>query len=136
MEDLIAFVRARLDEDEEIAKAPTGAAWAQANWDYHENEIGGEAHVDLGTNHLDATSSLNQLEMRHVARHDPARVLREIEAKRRLLDMYDSPETSPALPDSFNRFARDITRSFLGDIFRQLATVWAYHPDYRQEWKP
>lgn len=53
---------------------------------------------------------------KHVARHDPARVLAECRAKRRLVE-------------ELGAFRR-------GAALRLLAMPYADHPDYRQEWKP
>jgi hypothetical protein len=58
----------------------------------------------------------------HVARHDPARVLAECEAKRRIVDSEGSPYVEGHVP---------ATRTL-----RFLALPYADHPDYRQEWKP
>ncbi len=79
-------------------------------------------------------SSLNDSEMRHIARHDPARVLREVEARGRLLDRYATPESSPDLPDSFNRFTAEITRHLVADVIAHLAAAWSDHPDYQRGW--
>jgi Family of unknown function (DUF6221) len=114
--DLVAFLTARLDEDEAAAKAaycygpssmqptapPAGSWWEPA-------EIMGK--LGVGTFN----------DAQHIARHDPARVLREVEAKRAILAQWEhSPPGSPVLT-----FA-----------LYNLAAVYGDHPDYRQEWKP
>lgn len=63
----------------------------------------------------------------HVARHDPARVLAEVEAKRRLLvhvDLIWKHSPSPAEARAWQH------------AVRHLALPYAGHPDYRQEWRP
>jgi hypothetical protein len=75
--DLVEFLKARLDEDEAAARKaaafkydrPTDAPWERAR-----------LAVEQGT----ALSSDE-----HIARHDPARVLREVEAKRTILERHD-----------------------------------------------
>ena len=122
--DLIAFLNARLDEDEAAAKAVRQPRnWHQgdesdpwASWDrdmiymwppeFH-TPIESDKHwrgLQADDDHLAA----------HIARHDPARVLREVAAKRAILDAvgYDDRE----------------------DVAGHLAAVWSDHPDYRQEW--
>jgi Family of unknown function (DUF6221) len=109
--DLAGFLAARLDEIEaaarEAASRPLGDAW------------------DDGTR-LTAVA-------RHIARHDPARVLREVEAKRKILrrcearinelDVHPNGLVSP--------------RAVLArQIIAELAAVFSDHPDYRQEWAP
>jgi hypothetical protein len=57
----------------------------------------------------------------HIARHDPARVLREVEAKRAIVAaVAESPGEATGL----------------GVAMLHLAAVYADHPDYRQEWRP
>ena len=58
----------------------------------------------------------------HVRRHDPARVLAECEAKRRVIeecDDYDNPSEVLILADQ---------------ILRHLALPYADHPDYDPSW--
>ncbi len=80
-DDIIAFIKARLDEDEAAAKA----------W--------------LPFGNPDAAAR------EHIARQDPGRVLREVEAKREII--------------------RVCGRVY---VLRCLAAVYSDHPDYRQEW--
>jgi hypothetical protein len=64
----------------------------------------------------------------HIVRHDPARVLREVEAKRALLAAATS--YSPELEYGDNgEWAFDLA-------VRLLASVWSDHPDYLPEWSP
>lgn len=58
---------------------------------------------------------------RHMARHDPARVLRDVEAKRRILEM--------------SRLA-DYRSSAMDDVLLLLAAPYAEHPDYAPHWRP
>jgi hypothetical protein len=60
----------------------------------------------------------------HAARHDPARVLRDVEAKRRIMTFADR---RPELGEG----------RYVGEgVIRLLASVYADHPDYREEWRP
>ncbi|MEU0133386.1 DUF6221 family protein [Streptomyces sp. NPDC006296] len=123
--ELLDFLRARLQDDEDYARNAyadhndAGPKWYE-QWSGALN-IGEEEDLVL-TN--DSAIS------RHMERHDPARVLAEVEAKRALLDDYERfvaerrrmmggwdsyPETSPVLT--------------------AFATVYADHPDYRSEWR-
>lgn len=119
MDDLIAFVTARLDEDEaaaqEAASRPLGPAW------------------DDGTR-LTAVA-------RHIARHDPARVLREIAAKRVILARWEFAANQVAV-GAVNEAAgygpADPGWPLRADSHeldvRSLAVAWNDHPDYRPEW--
>jgi len=62
----------------------------------------------------------------HIARHDPARVLREVAAKRAILA---ECEPRPGIGIVAIELAAQ-------RILRHLAAVWNDHPDYRPEWKP
>lgn len=102
---LIEFLRARLDEDEAAAReADTGGRWRPGNAD-------GPLWVNAN--------------MRHMARHDPARVLAEVEAKRFLLEWgiagIDRGGLSPVMGHN---------------ILAGLALPYADHPDYDPSWKP
>lgn len=66
MDDLIARIRAAIDEDERIAKAAV-------NWSY-----GAQEWADAG-----------EPDWVHIARHDPARVLRQVAAHRKILDIVE-----------------------------------------------
>jgi hypothetical protein len=59
----------------------------------------------------------------HSRRHDPFRVLAECEAKRRIVTDHEWDET----PGSPVQHSREL---------RHLATIYATHPDYREEWRP
>lgn len=65
----------------------------------------------------------------HIAEHDPARVLRDIEAKRDLLRL---AERAHDYPETFmNGFA-----SALEGTLRLFAAAYADQPGYLEEWRP
>jgi hypothetical protein len=69
----------------------------------------------------------------HIARHDPARVLAECEAKRQIVEDFqvlhrDYRETHSETTEA-RRFQAMVTVA-------RLASVYADHPDYREEWRP
>ncbi|MFF5655170.1 DUF6221 family protein [[Kitasatospora] papulosa] len=134
MDDFVKFLRARIDEDEAIAKAPTHATWATAEWRF--GEVDGASYVDLGTNHLDRVSSLTDAEMEHIARHDPVRVLREVDAKRRILAEHDEVAAGAASDDWLIRDPSRAVLRILDPVLRTLALPYADHPDYRNSWRP
>lgn len=137
MDELIAFMRAQLDEDEAIAREAAGLTEC---WVAEEPAIGvvlvdGEPLIE---GHITGLTA-------HIARHDPARVLREIEAKRRIVDRY-----AEALAD-LERAKRIAPRRTISDtdlidtqreldilrpVVEALVAVWCDHPGYREERKP
>jgi hypothetical protein len=138
---LTDFLLARIAEDEEVARGasaypwqaawvadPDGAVWA-ANM--ARPDRCNEGHDVNVPNFCDDTPVTEGIDTdftpieaaAHIASHDPARVLTECEAKRRIVEAcaevlaYDAE----ALPQ---------------DVLRCLALPYADHPDYREEWKP
>jgi hypothetical protein len=101
VDDLIAFLRERWDEDEQVASAAKGHSVFDGTGivtDRNESVVVG-SHV--------AT---------HIARHDPARVLADVSAKRQILDHLAYEWSSP--------------------ILRYLALPYAGHPSFKEEWRP
>ena len=101
--DLVTFLRARLDEDEAAA---TAAEREMGTW-------GGQrpSYAKLGFDVGDLAQTFN-----------PARVLREVAAKRAIVRSECSP-----YPEG---------HASLSVTLRQLAAVYRDHPDYRPEWAP
>jgi hypothetical protein len=120
MDTLVEFLHARLAEDEQVARVATPGPWRWAAL--------GEATTD------------------HIARHDPARVLAEIDAKRRIVDMHSGHHECAA----WDRHSTDLTPTDHTDTvlvdrgytheddptLRLLALPYAAHKDYRAEWAP
>lgn len=143
---LIEFLNARLDDDERVARAAADAAEHQ-KWDafgYEDIASVGAEHPDhpdgeewylLGGNLFRQSGDRSLVE--HVARHDPARVLRETAAKRAFLRAhpFESYADEPA-----EGFCGECQRGGAAGVWpcptmRHLATIYSDHPDYQQEWK-
>ena len=89
-------------------------------------------------------SADRKADARHIARHDPARVLREIAAKRAIVAAHH--------PETPSKYGHDVLRCAVCQTergvwaedrhadpwpcltLRHLAAVWSDHPDYRAEW--
>ena len=69
----------------------------------------------------------------HIARHDPARVLAEVDAKRRMLAIHH-----PYVPEPDQACLGCAGGIVWTDcpVLRLLALPYASHPDYRAEWRP
>lgn len=118
-EELTAFVRARLDEDEAIAQAAASAV-AQ---DMQFQPFSGPH--DLGNPNL--MRPINDARI-HMARHDPERVLRDVAAKRAILDWLgyqDRVYGDYSVIETLELVARHLA-----------AAAWSDHPDYKAEWCP
>ena len=139
-DDLIAFLNARLDEDEAAAKKShyEGQRWLTEE----------EGVYRWPTDEL-VHSADRKADARHIARFDPARVLREVAAKRAIVAAHQPMEalyggwridktwqerglvcTTCGFDDSESGVAWPCL------TIRSLAAVYSDHDDYRQEWKP
>lgn len=141
MDDLVQWLRAQLKEDERIAKEAGNRRWlVQDNIIelYPEREDDG------------FMSWPTRSDARHAANWDPARVLREIDAKRQLLDDYtvtarirdEAAERIKAAgdhPDSKNLETWDRAQreaAILEGPVRLAALPLSDRPGYREEWRP
>lgn len=134
MSDLVAFVRARLDDDEAAALAAAqgpGRDWDAASqgqgrerdgvlWDEDRANV-----IAWFDGHLPGAA--------HAARHDPRRVLREVKALRAIVDLHEllgDPAdydygAAPCLCEEIWPCA----------TVKALAGIWRDHPDYDPAWK-
>lgn len=127
VDDLIAFLKARLDEDEHWAHM------AEAGWPPENALAASEDPKHYPFMATDITPS----KATFIRRHDPARVLREVEAKRRLLELaWDADQTDRLLDEEIAREAKPGEVTTGGLILRAMAAIYSDHPDYRPEWKP
>jgi hypothetical protein len=129
---LTEFLAARLDEDEAVARAATEGPWYldapdhayvgnradgrnYGLWAIVHNGLWAIVHMsaDVLPDLTDDAQRRTLADAEHMARHDPARVLREVEAKRAIV--------SEGAPEY---------------LLVHLAAVYADHPDYRDEWRP
>jgi hypothetical protein len=131
MDDLVTWLRAQLDDDELTARAAAdsmlwhGPVKAGEVWDSHLGFVYTEGQVpgvwDECLWKADTpgryTREMSEHCAHHVARHDPARVLREVEAKRQIIDL--------------------VAGAYAGySVLPRLALPYADRPGYREEWKP
>ncbi|MGW4703253.1 DUF6221 family protein [Streptomyces sp. NPDC004285] len=121
MDDLIAFLRARLDDDAELALAASPGPWHP---DEEHDEVLAVDDVTVAEGFALSGRQLRAT-VDHIARHDPARVLAEVDAKRRRLDQI--AEAIAAGHDSYD----------LAAVLLPLeALPYADHPDYQDTWRP
>ena len=143
-DDLAAFLRARLDEDEAAANATTPGPWMAGAERAHlvDNVVYGQSEWP---DHIQQVCNVNYAQHKagnatHIARHDPARALREVAAKRAILDGYEVTRQRYDSREEMGDLAADRHRA--GEVFglkfavQVLGAVYSDHPDYRQEWAP
>ncbi|GAA5033093.1 DUF6221 family protein [Streptomyces siamensis] len=126
-EDLARWLGEQLDEDERIALAASPGPWS-ANAEHDEvvavDGIPVAEGFALSGRQLRATVD-------HIAAHDPARVLREIEAKRRILYLAVQLPKVTASTDLF-----DNNRDAWAEVLKQLALSYTDRPGFREDWRP
>ncbi len=125
---LTDFLLARIAEDEKGAEtAAFGVPWESDQCAVTETTA--TAHGEVIADDCWSRPIADRSD--HIARHDPARVLAECEAKRRIVDLAE------AVQDDMERLAPGFASVVVLDKFaRILALPYADHPDYREEWKP
>lgn len=120
---LVEFLRARLDEDDAAAREAWAPNWPDPlTWFSEEETVGRvDEHWDI-----DSFGSAGlKADARHIARHDPARVLAEVDAKRRIVAFLDPKDAPPG------------EGAFIADkVLRLLALPYAGRSDYDPEWRP
>jgi hypothetical protein len=114
MDDLVRWLRAQLDVDAARAQAcPGNGEWTAEDIAVYGADLSPEVRT-------------------HMAEHDPARVLREIDAKRKAVDHYSQVfQHAVDGADSYVKIAAALSRQL-----RIMASVYADRPGYREAWRP
>lgn len=134
------FLNARLNEDEATAKACPLALWHVSIPPPYLNlapRLCGNVNEHFSW-HLAESVGLHDpfgASLIHAARHDPARVLREVEAKRKILTEYTRVvELRKSYPEGYDpNDYHGLYESGLEEVVTHLAAVYADHPDYQKE---
>ncbi|MGW4972629.1 DUF6221 family protein [Streptomyces albidoflavus] len=129
--DLIAFLQARLEHDEAVAREATPGPWRNTpTARHHDTASGRSEEAVFGRNAIRVATTgepagrHNLVNAEHIARHDPARVLAEVEAKRSMIGRISNHALIMGQDEVH------------GSLLRSLALPYSDHPDYRDEWRP
>lgn len=134
MTTLLEFIEARLTEDERVTRR-IESAWRCLSGT-------GEIVASDGTNAEVCAEAHWEGVGEHMARHDPARVLHEVAAKRRLVQQILEYESQDDAERGCSHTAEQIAA---GECpvkpeqvlaLRLVASVWSDHEAYRPEWSP
>lgn len=129
---IFEFLEARLAEDEAIANA--GAQSFSDTWTFNDGEEAARREEALKGGRFGANPRVDGItsgcrynsesEMKHIARHDPARTLREVATKRAILVA------------ALRLIRADVwwATSKAEDIACALAAIYSDHPDYQKGW--
>jgi hypothetical protein len=147
MDEMVQWLRVQLDEDERIARA--ACEYASPEWRVDERNTTvllwppeprvAEAERRKGLpvvsdqwRGVDVDSAGNAGLARHMSEHDPARVLREIDAKRQALDHYARICGHTKSGDQ----AYVLAEGAVAQQVKIMASGYSHRPGYREEWRP
>jgi hypothetical protein len=141
VEDLPAFLLARIAEDESTARAAVKVIDSRETAGWYWSGAGDAVFLD-GTSVAVACGPWKQLmdqpSARHIVRNDPERVLAECHSKRRILSAHGSAQeaVTAAARDDPARSELLGAAEALGGVLRLMAVPYADHPAYKSEWMP
>ncbi|OZE35619.1 MULTISPECIES: DUF6221 family protein [unclassified Rhodococcus (in: high G+C Gram-positive bacteria)] len=125
------FIIRRLDEDEAEARKATPGPWALVDRG-HSLTVRGGPHEEIAVCAFDqdqfpASSEWisDEPDVQHIARHDPARVLRDVAAKRKAVE---------CLQQIANGCTEPGWDGIAEEALWHLASVYSNHPDYQENW--
>lgn len=130
MATITEFLLARIEEDEADALSAGEGAWfVDGTW-----WLEGVEHARVGP---DEVAFTHPGYVSHIARHDPARVLREVKAKRAIMSEHEL-EDYEGVPSCWLcahvfSWGKEPDRPGPCATLRALAAVYADHPDYNLE---
>jgi hypothetical protein len=143
-EDLILWLTQRLDEDEQIARATMLTTTDKGEWtvttDPHSGDdkptgvLGTCIYIGMIGSNGDLDDPAQAI---HIAEHDPARVLREVEAKRKILDRWAEliAEVAHWRACGDEDAAPVATEWAYRQVAVQLASVYSDRPGFKEEWR-
>lgn len=146
MDELVMWLGEQFDEDTVRARTATPGPWRYDEGKHHhivgtplfEEAVfagppGADANCVAGTGETDDQQSMRDAAF--IAAHDPARVLREIDALRQVLAEYE--QAARYAKTYWGQANASQSRAqALGKVVRLLALPYADRPGYREEWRP
>lgn len=127
--DIAAFIRARLDEWEALARDARGPHWLASPSGVLSPQPGA-ANLQIVPAH-----TIMQGDAAHIVTHDPASVLRQVAALRAVVDEYVARDEDVDLMLGHGDPLRQREWSGLRVAVRYIAAIWADHPDYDSAWE-
>ena len=127
---IVEFLEARVDGDEEVARDAAG--WNSSGLVRDEGlwrRDGVNSVIDSARRMVvyGDGSAPDDSKAEHIVRHDPARVLREVAAKRAIMAEHGIDQDPCDAHDA-------MYESVPCDVILNLAAIYLDHPDYQAEW--
>ncbi|WP_371634467.1 DUF6221 family protein (plasmid) [Streptomyces sp. NBC_01259] len=145
-----AFLSARLDEEERIARAATDGPWRVDNEEFAEAIYGADGSTVVGGGRWGGEASVFESteDALHIALHNPTRVLADAAAKRRIVVLHRAVRTT-TLVHQDGSLADPVEVCHACDAnttdadwpempcptLSALAEPYASHPDYQEGWR-
>ena len=134
--EIVEFLRAQYDAEEELAKHARDDGEGRWHLADPPEEESGRLEDERGYVVVYDEGRPSFAQATHIALHDPARALAELDAKRRILDLcvrwIEVGQPPPNSTWSDDAAGATVARS----VLRLMALPDAEHPDYRPEWAP
>lgn len=129
MDDLVQFLRARLAEDERMARVliDDHRPGHTERWEFCEDG----AIRDSGRRASLRVKFTWAPEATHIIRHDPARVLAEVEAKREIVNLMDGLLAAGKGDSEVDHYGG---LSAAEETLLRLARLFRDHPDFNPAW--
>lgn len=132
---IVAFISARLDDEETAAKAASTGPWTvgpesgDGGWQILNGEgaVVGPGYEGGGAYYIS--------DAEHIARQDPARTLRRVEAGRRILTRYEHACRQADVSEGAEREAWEKIAGALERDVADLAEIDSDHADYDSGWR-
>lgn len=122
MPGLVDFLLARIAEDESVARAAVRATGRGGSGGWYWSNAGEAVFLDGTTTPVVWGDERSRAAGDHIVRHDPDRILADCEVTRRVVELAEALELEQP--------------GVLGSVTELLASAYADHPDYREEWRP
>jgi hypothetical protein len=128
--EIAEFLLARIAEDEAVARA----ALRESSYEWSDNAFTEAVELAQGEGAVEVATA-------HIARWDPARVLAECEAKRRIIhacthEVENWVTVRPGVRQNMPVRVPWGDDDLYEDALRLLALPFADHAAYQQEWRP
>lgn len=123
------FIEARIAEDEQAANAAAGAPWDTPIPPWIHVSAKAIADDKLRFGHLGYVGTIERdADREHIARHDPARVLRQCAALRDAIESMRDCTVRRTSIDEWDRLSPKER------ALKYIAAIWSDHRDYQEDW--
>lgn len=123
--NIVEFIEARIDEDEQAARAARPGPWIADGWG-DGPKIGDSNLMVPVRGGGPSADFIPDEDSEHIARHDPARALRQCKALRATVKILERLSEPVAMPWYVSPKAEE--------ALEEIASIWSEHSDYQQDW--